>query len=339
MRRPRHLLLALCFGLFLALPATAAPLGRPVWWKVSNGAGSTLWILGIPNGVLDTLEWNHDALDHRLDLAGGVIMPMLQDEGGLCKPGAIRTFPGGDAAECQPLAWTTHMVVPPLGVIYWDDPISGRLPADLAARAAKALPSMLGDPNGAVRHARIMDLALWLDLWNWPRGGLFHDIRLGNKITLQAADLAEKRGLKPVVVPQPRLWLPVFASAYRGEVTPPEALQQKCLAQVLDQTESGQMPERRMAAQQAWADGDLDHALRRTGTVQYCLMGGEATTGVRDYLKNAAYRYYTSLDKAFDRPGQTVALVEFDPLLLDDGGVLDHFRRLGYDITISDGME
>ncbi|MDB5439884.1 MAG: hypothetical protein JWM33_2311, partial [Caulobacteraceae bacterium] len=30
-------------------------------------------------------------------------------------------------------------------------------------------------------------------------------------------------------------------------------------------------------------------------------------------------------------------LVEFDPLLMPDG-VLDHYRRLGYTITTSDGM-
>ncbi|MDB5437612.1 MAG: hypothetical protein JWM33_39 [Caulobacteraceae bacterium] len=34
-----------------------------------------------------------------------------------------------------------------------------------------------------------------------------------------------------------------------------------------------------------------------------------------------------------------MALVEFDPLLLENGGVLDHYRALGYEITTSDGME
>ncbi|MDB5438174.1 MAG: hypothetical protein JWM33_601, partial [Caulobacteraceae bacterium] len=348
--RGRNLLLPLLLALLLAVPATAAtPPGRPVWWKIANGATSTLWILGIPEGLLDTIPWKQDALKHRVDLADAAIMPMLQGPavGNKCpgsggggppptRPDAVRTFPGGDAAECVPVAWRRDVTLPPYGDIYWDDPLSRRLPADLLARVEKDMPTLLGAPGPAIRHARTLDLALWLDLWNWPHDG---DARLGNRPNRQAIEWVQNRHIPLTIVPANKLWMPVYASVYSGLVTPPEALQQKCLKEVLDQTESGRMPAMRLAAQQAWANGDLDHALRRTGDVHYCLMGDEKSTSAQYYLKNAAYRYYSRLDKAFDAPGQTIALVELDPLLLADGGVLDHYRRLGFQITTSDGME
>ncbi|MDB5438296.1 MAG: TraB/GumN family protein [Caulobacteraceae bacterium] len=367
------------FALLLALPATAAPLGRPMWWKVSNGGGSTLWILGMPDGAPVSFSFNQDALRHRIDLADAAIMPQLQDRPILyfcagdpaairiprSRPDAVRTFPGGDINECVPVAWPLNMVMNAQADIAWSDPLSSRLPRDLLARVERDIPTLLGSAGTQARHARTMDLALWLDLWNWPHG----DERLGNPINRAALDLAQNRKLKTEIVPQPRLWMPVYTTVYQGEapprevnpdpilvprsrewfplyapfhqdeVVPPEALQQKCLSQVLDQTESGQMAARRMAGLQAWAAGDLDHALRRTGTVHYCLMGEEASASAQDYLKSAAYRYYSRTDKAFDKPGQTVAVIELDPLLLEDGGVLDHYRRLGFQITTSDGLE
>ncbi|MDB5441537.1 MAG: TraB/GumN family protein [Caulobacteraceae bacterium] len=325
--------------LLLSLPATAAPLGRPVWWKISNGAGATLWILGIPDGLLSTIPWNQDALKHRLDLADAAVMPRLQSpapERGPCAgvPRAVLTRPGADNDRICGVLWQGSIT--PRGNIFRDDPLSRRLSPALLARVQKDTPPLAGfDTAWGFNHARTLDVALWLDLWNWPHD---KEARLGNAVTLTAFNLAEKAGLHPIPVGRDMLWRPVYASVYPN-VTPPEALQVKCLVQVLDETESGLMPARRTAAQQAWANGDLENALRRTGSVHYCLMGDQKSTSAQDYLKNAAYRYITSLDQAFQGPGQTVGVVELDPLLMEDGGVLDHYRRLGYAITTSDGME
>ncbi|MDB5440579.1 MAG: hypothetical protein JWM33_3006, partial [Caulobacteraceae bacterium] len=95
----------------------------------------------------------------------------------------------------------------------------------------------------------------------------------------------------------------------------------------------------RLAAAAAWARGDLQGALKRSNGVQLCLMGDLPSTGVQSFEVRQAAVYIASLDKAFEQKGQTVALVEFDPLLLEAGGVLDHYRALGFQITTSDGTE
>ncbi|MDB5439458.1 MAG: hypothetical protein JWM33_1885, partial [Caulobacteraceae bacterium] len=233
------------------------------------------------------------------------------------------------------------------------DPLSSRLPREMMTRVNAAMPPILGEVPRALRAGKTWEMALWLDLWNWPKNKL-----LGNPVTTKAESLATTARLPIDIVYVPALWKPVLLDpapyppgsepwadfdwlwqTRPSENEPPEALQQKCLGQVLDQTETKAMPAARLAAVDAWARGDLEHALKRSNGVQLCLMGDLPSTSARDFELRQARLYIEQLDRAFETKGESVALVEFDPLLLETGGVLDHYRALGFSITTGDGME
>ncbi|MDB5440864.1 MAG: hypothetical protein JWM33_3291 [Caulobacteraceae bacterium] len=376
-------LLALLLSLLAASPASAGPL----WWKVSDGGGSVLWIMGMPDGMPMDTKWDDAALRRRLGDVDRLISPILgaplneptpgwtQGIWITIKPPSSGPFAGKDHLALPAGAPFSYAIGTAPGEalkqnrltnLIWErtlgrgdpartfkDPPNVRLPPMLMQRVSAAMPFMLGEGLTAMKNAKTWELAVWLDLWNWPRNKL-----LGNPVTTRAQSLAQN-ARKPIeLVYVPALWKPILVDPYAyppgtepwadfdwlfdiqpNIVEPPEALQQTCLAQVLDQAEAKTMPAERLAAAAAWARGDLPNALKRSNSVQLCLMGDLPSTGMQSFEVRQAATYIASLDKAFEQKGQTVALVEFDPLLLEAGGVLDHYRKLGFQITTSDGME
>ncbi|MDB5437635.1 MAG: GumN family protein [Caulobacteraceae bacterium] len=358
MKRLFVLLLLLILG---GAPAFSAPANRPgpVWWKVSDRAGSVLWILAIPDGMMMDAKWDEASLRRRLAVARLLVSPLLDKpviERFRPRPWeyAISTVPGAVRNQDLPIGRLYYLSLKrPILAVTFDDPLSSRLPPAMMERTRKALSVLHGNDLTELLNGKTWETALWLDLWNWPKG------LLGNPITRRAQVLAKVQKLPVRSVQVGALWKPIlvdnkaaqpeselyhdFDSLYdirsNMRYEPPEAVQQKCLDQVLTQTESRQMPAIRRAAMEAWARGDLQNALRRSNNVQLCLLGDQPSTGVAEFERDQAQLYLTQLDAAFTEKGETVALVEFDPLLLESGGVLDHYRRLGFEITMGNGLE
>ncbi|MDB5437614.1 MAG: TraB/GumN family protein [Caulobacteraceae bacterium] len=391
MRSGRVILILIGLLALSVAPSRAAEPAQsgPVWWKISDRGGSTLWILGMPDGMTMDVRWNDAPLGQRLSKAQRLISPLLGRPptepnanhtpiGDAQQPCSdlnawqysLDTAPGAVASQNIPASWVWWRTLgrnqydpgilcdpdgsPPINSVTFKDPLSSRLTSQMMQRLQRDLPFMLGESRTLLLNGKTWEVALWMDLWNWPRGKL-----LGNPVTDKAQSLAQNQRIPIEIVQVPALWKPILVDAGlmpmgtekwaefdwlfdirpNIRIEPPEALQQKCLTQVLDQTESGQMPALRQAGMEAWARGDLANALKRSNNIQLCLMGDLPSTNAEAFVTRQATLYVQSLDHAFEAPGQTVALVEFDPLLLKAGGVLDHYRALGYEITVSDGAE
>ncbi|MDB5438613.1 MAG: hypothetical protein JWM33_1040 [Caulobacteraceae bacterium] len=50
----RCVLSLLCAALVLMGASSAQ--AKPAWWKISNGAGAVLWVLGMPDGMLTSVK-------------------------------------------------------------------------------------------------------------------------------------------------------------------------------------------------------------------------------------------------------------------------------------------
>ncbi|MDB5437887.1 MAG: TraB/GumN family protein, partial [Caulobacteraceae bacterium] len=340
--------------------AGPAASGGPAWWRVSDGK-AVLWILAIPDGMMMDVRWNDAALRTRLAAAELLLSPMLGDP---IKepPRPCFVLPNdrmGRVRCAAPLPNNTIPTTPRDSTTDFTDyvgpPLSRSLPADLNQRVERQLARTNSNLRGHLLHDQPAPIALWLDTWNWPRGVL------GNPVTRKAQDIAHNARLATRQIPLRGTWRPQlldpdavidpelsneyreFLSYARGppnvRAIPPEDVQLRCLREALDMAESGSMPALRQAAQEAWARGDVEHALKRAGPIQLCLMGDQPSSDPAAFLQSRAFTYEDSLDQAFGSDlKQTVALVEFDPLLMP-GGILDHYRQLGYDIVQTDGID
>jgi hypothetical protein len=117
-------------------------------------------------------------------------------------------------------------------------------------------------------------------------------------------------------------------TSYRSSVVVSDSLQQACLSRMLDFLDEGESPATLDLAVQAWARGDVSHALKHYDPQTACSLGpaGGAFWG------GLVSSYADALKAGLAKPGETVAIVEFDPLLTG-GGVLDQLRDAGFTIT------
>jgi hypothetical protein len=311
---------SLCLLLLIALTAAApAPPGRPLWWRVSDGR-SVLWILATPDRMLHGLKWDDTALRKRVAAADRVYYnPSLS--GAIKPPRPLK--PGVDFYPTQVLT----QVGPKVRVAqnldsYAPGKAVRQAPPALLARF-KAAAVKYNWQAGFLMDFPTSTLASWLDARSWPQG------LLGNDPAWELHLLTQKTTKTVIQMPYP-------SPAATGMA--PEAVQDACLARVLDAVESGQLVAARVAAMQAWANGDLEHALKRASDLSICLAGVQKSTGAQASLERVAYTYYTALDDAFAKGGTSVTVMYFDPLLADNG-ILAHYRQLGYEIRITDGME
>ncbi|MDB5438145.1 MAG: hypothetical protein JWM33_572 [Caulobacteraceae bacterium] len=310
---------SLCLLLLLALTAAApAPPGRPLWWRVSDGR-AVLWILATPDRMMHGVKWDDSALRKRVAAADRIYYPSTL--GGLIKP--LRPLPPGTLfLPMQSLG----QVGPQVRLFQNMDPYAPgkavrQAPPALLARF-KAVAAKFNWQSGFLLDSPTSAMASWLDLRSWPQG------LLGNDPAWELHLLTQK-------TPKTIIQMPAPSVANTGPAS--QAVQEACLTRTLDEVESGQLTAVRVAATEAWARGDLEHALKRSSDLSLCLMGNLKSTNPQANFERAAYTYYTALDDAFEKGGTSVTVLPFDPLLAD-GGILAHYSQLGYEIRITDGM-
>ncbi|MDB5438611.1 MAG: TraB/GumN family protein [Caulobacteraceae bacterium] len=358
----RRLVFLLLLAL-LALPTTVGAANAPgatsgpAWWRISDRGGSTLWILAVPDGMMMDVKWDDAVLRTRLKTARQVLSPWLGKPPGMTAPSigvrgapefhfSLPTDPNRayQYKAPEPAAYWAEIGDNPaymgelVSKVVWGDPLTKRLPADLLSRVDRRLAELRLDPklSSELHNAPTFSVALWLDVWSWPKG------LLGNPVTERAQTLAATARVPIKRMDIHPLWAPVLIDSsapdthlwdsrvVSGLLVPPETLQQTCLKKALDEHDQG-ITQARVAAMEAWASGDVPNALKRSGDIQLCLMVDQPSFDVASFWLKQATAYQAHLDTAFDAPGETVAIVEFDPLLVP-GGILDHYRRLGYEV-------
>ncbi|MDB5439423.1 MAG: hypothetical protein JWM33_1850 [Caulobacteraceae bacterium] len=325
-----RLFASLAIGLLAALAAFAPAQAGPAWWRVSDGA-SVLWILGVPDVTLTQFDWDQSSLKHRLGKADRLYDPTLGGTFVRPPPSALRltsvrsTIPiTGGFAPTQIAISTDPTRAPPSEYV---GPWAPSRAAFVTAPALLARVKAAADKRNVFAYNRLKDnetyvIANWLDQTNWPRGAI------GNAVAWQAFKTGALMN-----VPTTQIIITDTSS-----VRPPQAVQEACLGMILEESESGLMPKIRGDGLAAWARGDLDHALKRGSDLIPCLHGQEPSTDASALYERGAFLYYNVTDGAFGQPGrQSVAVVALDPLLADHG-VLAHYRQLGYQISLSDGM-
>ncbi|MDB5438612.1 MAG: hypothetical protein JWM33_1039 [Caulobacteraceae bacterium] len=251
----------------------------------------------------------------------------------------VHTDPGQQRADNTNLFWNGS--IGETARLNLAVPLSQSLPPDLMARVDQVSRQLPLGPRQDFRLARIDQAVQWIDAWNWPKG------ELGNPVVTRAQTLAQSYNIPVSRFSAWALWMPFpfkappsgLASPYaffpppnRAPTLPPREVQLDCLRMVLDLRDGG-IANERQAGMEAWATGDVDHAIKRSGVAQLCLFGRSPSSDAAAFWDRQAYTYMTYLDQAFDKPGFRVALVEFDPLLMA-GGVLDHYRQLGYAVEL-----
>ncbi|MDB5439424.1 MAG: hypothetical protein JWM33_1851, partial [Caulobacteraceae bacterium] len=113
----------------------------------------------------------------------------------------------------------------------------------------------------------------------------------------------------------------------------PENLQHKCLTYFQDILHEGQTTVTLADSLDPWARGDVEHALKRADPMNACPYGQVAA----DFWSRLVGANLAAVRKALAQPGETVALVEFDPLLAR-GGLLDQLRAAGFTVVSPEGV-
>jgi hypothetical protein len=250
----------------------------PAWWRVS-GAGSVVYILGLPDGPAPPgVAWDSSVLERRLTganalLAGPGFHAGLTDLPGVLRLRAQLRTKGAMAAS---------------------------LPPALAARFEAA------SARGGKRADRF-------DGWQPMAAGAFlfreaHD--RWTPIEPQVIRLARRHGVR-VARPAPYAAMPLARTAMAGMTS---VAQQDCLGWALDDVEAGEGRARRAA--EGWARGDVAQALTAPRAFDRCLLAlaGGAALWARVSQDDA-----DQIAAALARPGHAVAVVGLRRLLAENG--------------------
>ncbi|MDB5439883.1 MAG: hypothetical protein JWM33_2310, partial [Caulobacteraceae bacterium] len=287
-------------------------------WKVTD-ADTTLWILATPDAMHRDSVFNDCTLHSRVAHAREVIVPKKVT-------GAQLGVVPGDIL--YPLPSEKQLVRPPPQV-----PLEQRLPPELLQRLRQRVELGAADSPDPFLHKSKAELesspvtklstlqiaaglADSLHLEGWP-----------NWITNVPAEIAANNGAKVTRLHDTAAEAVLLLN--RGsEAEPSEAVQQQCLSMVLDMLDAGWAGSRRLVALDAWASGDVNRAMMRSDVMTVCTAG--TPLGVR-FWSVLVGQYMSAIKEAMDKPGQVVAVVEFDPLLIRNG-VLDQLKSL-YTVT------
>lgn len=279
-------------------PALQTPTG-PAWWRVSD-SDSEVWIVGTPDRLPIYTRWNDSDLQVRMRGAKRLIVP--------ANPNQLRyPYPGNMAYDTYPV-------------------LANRLDSGLFARVRYSLDlaenRRPGQKNGVYRQAA--DVSRTLYAARLIADSVTFDWTTGNPVASKAKGYALNSW--PDIVVET---LDVSASGLRGTVTTariPEALQVACVEKVVGAMETGELSVATYrAAINAWARGDVAGALKRYDYLDTCSYGALG----RVFWSRVVDTNVTALQRALASPGKSVAVVEFDPLLMS-GGVIERLRAAGY---------
>lgn len=300
-------------------PATAPSMpvasgSGPGWWRVSD-ADSEVWILGAPERMPLNTSFDTGPLTQHLTGANQLIL----------------TPPAEDSVSVALKASSQRRTKIPT------QPLARRLPPELYARVIAAFPKMeINLASGGGIHyigdyRAMLDEEPTINTADWLAQGSYQALPLGNVPANKAkAIVAGMKGAKPKI-----LNLPVGATGIRALLNVAdvsEELQEVCLQYVLANIEAGSGGAKtRQDGIDAWARGDVVHALKRYSLIYGCPYGpiGTAfwTKVVGDYTK--------AVTDALAAPGKSVAVFEYDPMLMK-GGVLDQLEAKGFKVQYPD---
>jgi hypothetical protein len=278
------------------LVVTARAPGPP-WWRVSKG-DSTVWILGVPQGLPHGFAWNGGSLEARLLQVRQVILP------------PEITFSLLDVASDLAILRRT------------------RSPGGLS----KTLPPEVYDRLVASARALGKRPAQY-ERWNgfWASVSLLNDYRRHARIELgepvrRIEQSARAHGLRPKRAAAYRL--AALVGSLADEITP--AIEQACISQAASTLLAGPQTDRRMA--QAWNRGDLHGVVAEWVMIDRCEgpLPAMARFGQQEVADEAA-----AVESAAKSPGAAIVVVEL-PLLLSPGGLLQTLKARGYEIHAPD---
>lgn len=286
----------------------------PGWWRISD-ADSEVWILGAPERMPLNTNFDTTALTQHLTGANSLI---------LTPPFEGNTSVGLKASNQSRTKIPTK-------------PLATRLPPELYARVIAAFPKMEVNlaAGGGIHYIGdyrpMLDEEPTIATADWLAQGSFQALPLGNVPANRAKTIvAGMKGAKPKIIN-----LPVGAAGIRALLNVadiPEESQQVCLQYVLINIEAGSGGARtRQDGIDAWARGDVIHALKRYSLIFGCPYGPTGTA----FWTKVVGDYTKSVTDALAAPGKSVAVFEYDPMLMT-GGVLDQLEAKGFKVQYPD---
>lgn len=277
-----------------------AKLPGPAWWKVSD-ADSTVYVLAIPALSPKNLAFDTSVVERRLDGANRLIMA-----------------PEPDVSVVRIVALAMG------GRRYFltDKPMRETLPPELRARLEKRLAE-----NGEKLDSMddIKPAFAGFLVANMKKGGGSITIQ-GGGVADKIEEIARKGGLKK----RPRIQkLDGYdvIDALKAVGSLPKPMQEFCLDAGLREAEAG--GSRAAETAQRWAAGDVVNLAASDRGYQACL---SATPGVASEIRKTIDRSTKAIEQALKTPGKSVALVNFRPLLSEEG-VLVKLKAKGYTVT------
>ena len=269
----------------------------PAWWTVTRG-DSTVWVLGIPEGLPKRIAWDRGSLVERLSRSRMLILPPAGTAG-------LGDIWGLFAARAKMKGGAD---------------LEQRAPPAVKARFLAAV-ARLGKSPRAYDHSNgvLAGMTMSLDF----RHKLGIDFQDPQSTILREA----RRRHVPVSYAARYPILPVIRASVR-EVTP--AIEWTCLDAAADEIDGG--PTLTLAAAEGWANGRTQEALRAGRGFERCV---NAVPAGAEFWRRATTDDVTAIVGALRTPGHVIAVVGLRSLLAD-GGVLDRLRHAGYEVRGDD---
>jgi uncharacterized protein YbaP (TraB family) len=270
-----------------------APPG-PAVWHLTRG-DSEVWILGTVGAMPDGLKWNKQYLAELLEGARAILLPprpsigVFEGAWFLIKNGGKFSLPRGQSLEPS-------------------------LSPDLRARFV-AIRQKLGEDEGRYRTDTPLRAAL----------RLFED--LGDKLDLtrdEPRDTISRLARNAHVPSAPIARYEVLDAAEDVLKLAPEQ-QKVCLAQTVEDVDRAFT--HAIPAAQAWAVGDIKGVKTNYGESRVLDCVTAAVHSVADINERNVVDYTAAINAALDKPGKTIAVIDFGPLLRRNG-VLERLEAL-----------
>lgn len=268
----------------------------PAWWRVSDG-DSVVHVMAVPTITPKGLTFDTGPLERRLDGANRLILPTKLD--------------------AQPMRLMATALADRKALLR-DRPFDASLSPSLRARVDARIRAVAADAESG--------------FYLLPPAMVGWIVAVGeqNSSTTYGAvpdaieALARKAPHAPRIVPTSSYGLPGLLHAM---ATLPQAEAIACLEAGVRQSEDAERATSAVATR--WANGDV----RAFSTAD---PGFQACFDAMPYTAEAARRSVDASTRAIaaalKTPGKSVAIVEFNPLLSQDG-VLDRLRRQGFEVT------
>ncbi|MDB5438027.1 MAG: GumN family protein [Caulobacteraceae bacterium] len=312
----------------------------PAWWKVSD-ADTTVWILGSPGLLPQSVNWDDSMLKRRLTGANRLILPPREH-----LPAALQIASGLTLVK---------------GSV--DRPLSARLPSPLLKRLKDSLDNALpaygtGEQKVWVQVS-VYNTGVEFDARKFPKSSPGPDLFTMQQppktviLALAALKLADAPLGKVVddpasraealatdlKIPRTRAGTYDSVGALRIRMALPESVQQACLTGALDVLDAkGVRVAAKLVAVRAWSEGDVPAAMGRRD--RFDMLGACAAPPAANAMTARNITADVSAIRAeLRRNGHAVAVIDLGDLL-QVGGVLDQLGKVrGVTITAPDVLD